>query len=152
MINSVNCDKLKHLIRCAIKEFKTKDWLQLKKVQIYEPTISHRIAVYLEKRFPCYNIDCEYNKNLEEPKRNSHGQKIRPDIIIHKRRTNENLCVFEIKKAGINSQKSKEDIKKLRGIVDGHLGYPLGVFVGVLKSKIIVCWVEKGKGNYFEEL
>jgi len=32
---------------------------------INEPTISHRLAVYLESEFPGFNVDCEYDGNID---------------------------------------------------------------------------------------
>lgn len=85
----------------AIKKFNDQDKIDLWNVRIYEPTMSHRIAVYLEKEFKQYNIDCEYDKNFKDPKTNSSREIIRPDIIIHKRNNRDspdNRVVFEIKK------------------------------------------------------
>jgi hypothetical protein len=39
------------------------------------------------------------------------------------------------------------DIKKLQDAVAGNLGYDLGVFIGVLKRRIDICWIEKINGN-----
>ncbi len=154
-IRDVGIETIKRCIRYAIKEFAKRDRKDLLKVNIYEPTISHRIALYLEKelkkykKYSQYNVDCEYNKNLSNQKLNSKGEKVRPDIIVHIRRTNKNLCVIEIKKAGRESKKGKKDIKKLKEVVNNSLHYTLGVFIGVLKSRIDICWVERGKGEDF---
>jgi len=131
-------------IREALKLFIAKDKQALLSVDIYEPTINHRIAVYLEDLFLGFDIDCEYNKTLLGDKRNVNGKKIRPDIIIHTRMTNENNSVMvEVKKSGRNSKLSKADIEKLKNAMNGTLNYDLGVFVGILKRKIDICWIEK---------
>jgi len=99
---------------------------------ICERTIAHKLAEYLQKRFPNYNVDCEYNRNSEEgnarpkyvdiikegydkafkrAKMNESDLKIFvnqvtsfPDIIIHQRLTNErNLLIVELKKSNNNS-------------------------------------------------
>ncbi|HEC93341.1 MAG TPA: hypothetical protein ENI51_10170 [Candidatus Atribacteria bacterium] len=130
-------------IRDAINTFIKRDRNYLMSVDIYEPTISHRIAVYLEGLFPNYDVDCEYSKNLNAPKTNSTGDKIRPDIIIHKRGTDDNLCIIEVKKAGKDSKNGKNDREKLTDAVNRGLNYKLGVYIGVLKRRIDICWIEK---------
>ena len=101
----MNNSIIKGKIREALKLLVAKDKQVLLRVDIYEPTISHRIAVYLEDLFPGFDIDCEYNKNLLGDKKDVNGKKIRPDIIIHKRMTNETNCVMmEVKKSGINNK------------------------------------------------
>lgn len=147
----MNNSIIKGKIREAIKLFITKDKQALLGVDIYEPTISHRIAVYLEKLFPDFDIDCEYNKTLLGKKKNMNGKKIRPDIIIHTRSTNEdNSVILEIKKSGRNSKLSKSDIEKLKSCMNGTLNYDLGVFIGILKRKIDIYWIEKNNNSILE--
>jgi len=147
----MNNSNIKGKIREALKLFNTKDRKALLDVDIYEPTISHRIAVYLEELFPDFDIDCEYNKSLLGNKRNVNGEKIRPDIIIHTRKTNEdNSVIIEVKKSGRNNKLSKSDIKKLKSCMSGTLNYDLGVFIGILKRKIDICWIEKNDNSILE--
>ena len=81
-----NLVQLKHLVESAVHLFlaNDKDLLNLK---VYEPAVSHRIAVYLEKVFmdKSLNYDCEYNKDFDLPKSMPNGKEIRPDILIHQR-------------------------------------------------------------------
>ena len=134
--------EIKRKIRKALDTFIENDKEYLMDVGIYEPTISHRIAVYLEPLFPSWNIDCEYNKNLKGIKKRRNGSNIRPDIIIHKINTNDNSVIIEVKKCGSMSKLAEKDRKKLNDCIRGTLGYNLGVFIGVLKSRIDVCWIE----------
>lgn len=55
--------ELKLILINSLNDFFQND-IYLIKNSIQEETISHRIAVYLEKYFQNteYNIDCEYNK------------------------------------------------------------------------------------------
>ncbi len=147
----INNNIIKGKIREALKLFIVKDKQALLCVDIYEPTISHRIAVYLEELFPDFDIDCEYNKTLLGKKKDMNGKKIRPDIIIHTRSTNEdNSVILEIKKSGKNSKLAKADIEKLKRCMTGTLNYNLGVFVGILKRKIDICWIEKNNNSILE--
>ncbi len=83
-----------------------------------ERTITHKLAIYIEKEFSDYDVDCEYNKiwdyNIDEkftpkelilPKKkitlnDTKGSIVYPDIIVHKRwdRNNKNLLIIELKK------------------------------------------------------
>ena len=102
------------------------DDLYLLEHYIHEPTLSHRLAVYLESEFPGFNVDCEYDGNIDA----ENGKKyiyilkqkaiqlgsikagedeqeflyrcIIPDIIVHKRGHNgseNNLLIIEVKKS-----------------------------------------------------
>lgn len=113
---------------------------------VHEQTISGRLAHYFENIIQNYvayktrgcSVDVEYNRNFNDPKKifspckhcnedclliseNNYLEEkdARPDIIVHKRNSNEeNLLVIEIKKE-LNLQNSEQreakqkDIKKL---------------------------------------
>ncbi|HXK38376.1 MAG TPA: hypothetical protein VJ579_04905 [Candidatus Paceibacterota bacterium] len=141
----------KNGIRSAIRLFMDNDWVELMNVKIYEPTLSHRIALYLESNFGQeFNIDCEYSKSLAGPKMNDDGTVVRPDIIIHRRGSNErNLAIFEIKKCSPSSILGVADINKIRSY--RNLNYQIGIFVGVLKRCVHVVWVYRD-GRIVEEV
>jgi len=93
-------EKLKKIITFAIDQcfINDSDVIHNK----MEWAIAHRLAVYIERHFTGWNIDCEYIKMGPEykTKHNSDGDYKRPDIIIHKRGrvdTDSNLLVIEIK-------------------------------------------------------
>jgi len=90
---------------------------------INERTISHRLATYLEPYFSGWNVDCEYNRNHDDPKRldiqrrniesdDTQATTVFPDIIIHRRRTDQNLVVIEMKKT-TSQEQDNYDIRKL---------------------------------------
>ena len=64
-----------------------------------EEGISHQLACKMSCIFKNYDVDCEYSRQLDgDPKKNSSGATVRPDIIIHKRGVNDhNLAVLEVK-------------------------------------------------------
>lgn len=135
-------ETIKEKIRVAVRSFNNEKE-HLYRVDIFEPTLSHRIALHLESQFldDGYVVDCEYNRNINDPKRDDLNQKIRPDIIVHRRNSSENnLVLFEVKKAGKDSNKGQEDIRKLQRI--SNLNYTLRVFIGVLKNKTQVVYVD----------
>jgi len=86
---------IKTLIEKALKELIRRD-IGLIHRKAREECIDHRLACYLEQflsEYKCgieYNVDLEYNKNYNDPKKiiideNKNIKAIRPDIIIHKR-------------------------------------------------------------------
>ncbi|KYJ86641.1 hypothetical protein [Sulfurovum riftiae] len=111
-------------------------------IDINERTISHRFAVYLEKYFDDWSVDCEYNRDHDNKKtlnidpssietNDTNAQTVFPDIIVHKRRTDENLLVIEMKKStNTNSDNRDKDIKKLRAF-KRELNYQFAVFINI---------------------
>lgn len=113
---------------------------------INERSLTHRLAVYLDILFPEWNIDCEYNKLWDDPKRihipceyeenwstdNLEWKTVYPDIIIHKRWWNwkeNNLIVIEAKK-DINNKWRDKDICKLNAYKnDLHYWYQYAFFI-----------------------
>ena len=103
----------------------------LLQIDANERAISHRPGLYLQLLFDDWHVDCEYNRNLDDPKRlktykrffdaDQRAWNIRasdpitvfPDIIVHERGTRNNLLLIEIKKT--TSQIGSEvDYFKLR--------------------------------------
>ena len=107
---------------------------------VSERAITHKLAEYLQLEFKNFHVDCEYNRNFENgpkaPKNikvlndnlSTHIRKKEPaaehreqfykevstypDIIVHKRKTNEkNLLIIEVKKDTNNSNWAMDEIK-----------------------------------------
>ncbi len=77
--------------------------------------------------FSSYDIDCEYNRDLGKEKY-LENKLIRPDIIIHKRNTNENLLAIEVKKAD-NAEIECDRIKLKKLTTDEKFKYAFGALV-----------------------
>jgi len=111
----------------------------------YEVTISTKLAQYLFVEFREYDVDCEYDKHKNKPKRLLDlDRNIRPDIIIHKRgKDDNNLICIELKKSNLNK---KEDTKKLKALtkVSGDYKYKLGILIIISKNK------DEQKIEYYE--
>ena len=152
----------------AISEFLLKECFLLKH-DINERSITHKLAEYIQKYFSDYNVDCEYNRMPNErDERNNNGEArkefiskalklypsqtcsyddkgttVYPDIIIHKRGSNDsNLIVIEVKKEANVCKKWEEssDFKKLEAFTksDG-LKYKYGIYLELNKN----CpWIE----------
>jgi len=103
--------------------------VELITVNASERSITHKLAEYLQKEFPCWHVDCEYNRYGNDIKRipntcfiekyNLSAKEnpdltkdvtVFPDIIIHQRGTRKNLVVIEVKK---NNNDIEHDKKKL---------------------------------------
>jgi hypothetical protein len=105
-----------------------------------ERSITFRFAMYLQPRLPDWTVDCEFNRDGVEPKRLGHlelypdsedeeAKTVFPDVIVHRRGTQQNYLVVEFKKSTSRVDR-KIDIQKLRGYKQ-QLGYAHALFVEV---------------------
>lgn len=167
----LNKEEIIKRLKICIKELEKKD-MYLIMNNGSERAIAHRLAVYMESGFPEYDVDCEYNINVEHnsgrkkiyllqeevKKYKSTHKKIKdkevsilPDIIVHKRGVNtHNLLVIEIKKdtSIIDDGFDQIKLEKLTKTYDGdELFYKLGCAIKILtKSKNIQTkFFEDGK-------
>jgi len=104
-----------------------------------EQAITHRLAVKLENAFEGWDVDCEYNRNQETIKRLMYAvspdglieeRNVVPDIIVHKRMTENNLLVIEVKKS-TNQEPDDRDLAKLNAFKE-QLGYKYALFIRFL--------------------
>jgi hypothetical protein len=130
----------------AIREFYARETHLLEK-DMGERTLTHRLAVHVEKQFPEWDVDCDYDRlgerTLRLPKASivssdDHlGKSVYPDIVVHLRSIPENLLAIEVRKAS-NHQPPEHDHHKLRGLTDPHLwfAYRIGVFLTLGKKSV----------------
>lgn len=137
--------------------------LYLLQNDLNERTIAHKLATYLECTFPGYHVDCEYNRNVlrDDGKKYINMLKMElkrlqllkdkeetidkdiierlvyPDIIIHIRGTQQNLCIIEIKKS-TSTVSNDYDKLKLKYYTssdnENDLEYKLGIFIKFLTN------------------
>ena len=112
---------------------------ELLDVNANERSITHKLAEHLQREFPEWHVDCEYNRlgrdtkrlqfNIGEPKPDDiEAKTVFPDIIVHRRMTRKNLLVMEVKKA--SGQANTGDIKKLKGFTRvPEYQYQYGLFL-----------------------
>lgn len=77
-----------------------------------------------------YKVDIEYNRNIEEPKRLKSEKIVIPDLILHKRGSNDNnLLVIEFKTFWNSNQ--EEDTKKIENFCNskGEYKYRYGISI-----------------------
>ena len=125
-----------------------------------ERSIAHKLAEYLQLLFLDFNVDCEYNGNVDKPNGRKRisilktdleqkgllrvkeaedieeelaDRQVFPDIIIHKRGTNENnLCIIEIKKSTSKVSFDYDELKLKSYTTDNYgndLKYKIGLFI-----------------------
>lgn len=125
----------------------------LLEIDASERSITHRIAVYLEAEFKGWNVDCEYNRDLNQSKKlksllteKGDPSLVLPDIIIHHRGTYNNLLVLELKKSS-NDAPDSDDENKIHCYIQ-DLGYQHGVFIRIntdsyFDGSFTIKWFEK---------
>ncbi len=137
---------IRSIIRKSLMELYSKDALLMDSAyDINERTVTHRLAIYLESYFQQYGfvVDVEYNRmrgdcssdaignlmgkrlNWEENEQGS--SYVYPDIIVHKRDTNENLLLIEVKMSWKNGKRSN-DLLKINEYIN-EIGYRYGVYI-----------------------
>lgn len=85
---------------------------------VSERCICAHLACYLKPYFPEWHVDVEYNRSEELTKR-ANGNIVVPDLIIHRRNTNQNFFVLEMK-IGDEPNPDEEDVRKLAHMVRDH--------------------------------
>jgi hypothetical protein len=112
-----------------------------------ERALTHRLAVHLERQFPDFDVDCDYDRlgerTLQLPRgsivsTDEHlGKSIYPDIVVHQRQVPNTLLAVEVRKAS-NHQPVEHDRHKLRALTDPHLwfAYWIGALVILGKNSV----------------
>jgi hypothetical protein len=113
-----------------------------------ERTLTHRLAVHLEKQFAGWEVDCDYDRLGERTLRLPQGtivstddhlaKSIYPDIVVHQRKIPNNLLAIELRKAS-NHQPPEHDQHKLRALTDPHLwfAYWIGLYLVLGKNSVM---------------
>ena len=144
-------EEIKKKVNIAIDILFKNDSFLLEK-DVNERSISHKLAGYIQIQFPEWHVDCEYNrmksKNMDEEyitkklqlpindlkSNDTNAKTVYPDIIVHKRGTENNLLAIEIKKKSNNTSK-EFDHKKLNAFIS-QLKYTFGLFIELDVEKV----------------
>jgi len=130
----------------ALQEFYARETFVLEK-DLGERTLTHRLAVHVEKAFPGWEVDCDYDRLGDRTLRLPHGtiistddhfgKSVYPDIVVHQRDIPNNLLAIEVRKAS-NHQPPEHDQHKLRALTDPHLwfAYRIGVLLTLAKKAV----------------
>jgi len=137
-------------VQACVRRLYSRDYSLIER-GVHEMALTFRLGMYLQKAFPQYDVDCEYNRNVREPKRtpyNAQGHSTRPDILIHRREQNfpTNLVLLEAKRVGDHI--SPYDLRKVRYFVHGdRVGnpyrYQLGVVLLLKPTEFEMVFVER---------
>jgi hypothetical protein len=145
----------------ALKEFYGRESF-LFEHDLGERTLVHRLAIHVERQFPDFEVDCEFDRlgprTMNLPRgsivsTDDHlGKSIYPDIVVHQRAVPNNLIAIEIRKAA-NHQPVEHDRQKLRALTDPHIwfAYWIGVLVTLGKNNVTASEVYVA-GEPHEEL
>jgi hypothetical protein len=137
--------ELDRVIR-ALGEFYAREAYLFEK-DLGERALTHRLAVYLEREFPGWQVDCDYDRlgerTLRMPKgsivsTDDHlGKSVYPDIVVHRRAVPDNLLAVEVRKAS-NHQPPEHDRQKLCALTDPYLwfAYGMGVCLTLAKTSV----------------
>lgn len=166
--------EIKVILENAISEVKRNDH-QLLINDLSERSISYKLGVYLNYKFPGYHVDCEYNGyarsdnqkkyiiilrqkiidlgRLRDSDRDKYLLKrsVYPDIIVHKREEDNNLLIIEVKKSTNNE--IAFDHEKLSRYTsneyENNLNYQFGALItfitGSMEMTHKVDWYRNGQ-------
>lgn len=122
----------------ALRDFYAHEGFLFEK-DVGERAVTHRFAVHLEKQFPGWSVDCNYDRLGERTLHLPHGtiistddhlgKSIYPDVAVHQREIPNNLLVVELRNAG-NHTSLEHDQHKLRALTDPHIWF--AYWIGVL--------------------
>jgi hypothetical protein len=141
-------------IVAALEEFYARETHLLEK-DLGERTLTHRLAVHVEKQFPGWEVDCDYDRLGERTLRLPHGtivstdehlaKSVYPDIVVHQRAIPNNLLAIEVRKAA-NHQPPEHDQHKLRALTDPHLwfAFSIGLLVTLAGKNVAASEVYVG--------
>jgi hypothetical protein len=154
----MDIDVLKQKIEISILELLEKDVFLIRH-DVSERSITHKLAIYIAEQFPDYDVDCEYNSNVQNDSGKKYIYLIRekaieldllkerdgddefvsrivyPDIIVHKRGLNDsNLLIVEVKKSSsrLSSEYDHEKLARYTSAdYENELNYQFGVFIEI---------------------
>jgi hypothetical protein len=138
----------------ALREFYAQEGFLFEK-DVGERAVTHRFAVHLEKQFPGWAVDCNYDRLGDRTLHLPHGsvistddhlgKSIYPDVAVHQREIPNNLLVVEVRNA-TNHTPLDHDQHKLRALTDPHVwfAYGIGVLLVLARTKVAVSEVYVG--------
>lgn len=138
----------------ALREFYAHEGFLLER-DFGERALTHRLAVHVERQFPGWEVDCDYNRLGERTLCLPRGtivstddtlsKSIYPDIVVHRRAIPNNLLAIEVRKAA-NHQPLEHDRHKLKALTDPHLWFAYwgGVLLSLARKNVAASEVYVG--------
>jgi hypothetical protein len=149
-------DELQWRVNEAVNNFRQADEYLLTN-DACERALVHRFAVWLERFFPEWDVDCEYNleyfNDIEDVRKKKANMNMRrldgrpidldepvdvsvfPDIIIHHRGTGSNLLAVEVKRSEVEDEIRFDYVKLVSYQNDQRLNYQYGLFLRLIPDK-----------------
>lgn len=151
-------EQLKHLLHSAVSAAYAEDDLlensdgQNRKGN--EQTIAFRVGIHLHEllkrtNYSRLNLDCEYNKHGDDPKRIGE-ELIRPDLLIHLRgNDDQNILVVEFAGWWKSAEDLEKDKSKLEALTspNGEYRYRLGILVEIKKEDPNYTYYRNGEAT-----
>ncbi|MCP3473243.1 hypothetical protein NLM33_23300 [Bradyrhizobium sp. CCGUVB1N3] len=138
----------------ALQDFYAQEDFLFEK-DVGERTLTHRFAVYLEKQFSGWSVDCNYDRlgerTLHLPRgtiisTDDHlGKSIYPDVVVHQREIPNNLLAIEIRNVS-NHTAIEHDQQKLKALTDPDVwfAYWIGVLFVLSRANVTMAEVYVG--------
>lgn len=120
-------------------------------IHAHERSICFKFGLYLNKYIESnyflkkYDLDAEYNRDIEGVKRlHNKPNGCYPDLILHKRGSNENnILIMECKGWWANDRDIEEDREKITEFLHSErYKYMLGLLIVFNKENIFFDWIE----------
>ena len=163
---NITFDDIKNLVQHSLEDFYTQDSIlfdcSAENEAVSERCMMFRIGWYMLTRmktlekFHWADLDCEYNRHFEDIKSmhvfglygySQESKGIIPDLLIHKRMSDENnLLVIEFKKGTPSSERRNNDYRKLTYFTDTskEYSYDVGLYIELHKNEAIVKVYQDG--------
>lgn len=163
--DDVKFEDIKKLVNAALGKFYKNDRdlidMENNREMVSERCMVFHIGGYMKNKmntltkFQWADLDCEYNRNMGEPKTiytNDSEYNFVPDLIIHRRKSNNNnLLVIEFKKENAKERDKEYDKEKLIALTGEEVfKYNFGLYVELGRYKVQVSVYQNG--NLCEDL
>ncbi len=155
--DEVKFEDIKKLINVELEKFykNDRDLIEMddEDDMVSEQCMVFHIGSYMKNKmntltkFQWADLDCEYNRDMNNPKMMWDGRRFIPDLIIHRRRSNRNnLLVIEFKKKNADPHGKEDDRNKLRYLTDQEeaFKYNFGLFVELGSHEVDVEVYQEG--------
>lgn len=154
--DEVKFEDIKKLVNASLEKFykNDRDLIEIsdERDMVSERCMVFHIGGYMKNKmntlskFQWADLDCEYNRDMENPKR-MYEDIVVPDLLIHRRRSNKNnLLVIEFKKINAFEEDKKRDKKKLIYLTDqeGRFKYNFGLYVELGTHEVYIDVYQDG--------
>lgn len=134
----------------ALEELYEKDG-ELLEIRANERSITFRLGIYLDELFRKEGliVDSEYNRKEDRPKALVGKKYTYPDLIVHKRKIQENNCmILEIKSKKDDKEGFEHDEEKLKAFTETEeepYKYKIGAHIFITSTVCDIAWYKDGK-------